>query len=359
MVRRIVMIAALWLALTPGASAQEAAAVLHTIPVPLQSPEIVLSPDGTTLAAFENAIIVDYEVTAETLPIYLIDAAQGVLIGTLDGEQTDLTRDVAFSPDGSQLVSSQHNGDLIVWDVATRSAVQSFDWLPLGGAMVDYLPDGNTVAMMFSNGFMGQQLLFDLTTGSITDMLRLRPPTFAALQEEVGDMSQMGKYGVVSQVAGTPGALYGATPDGEVFVWDLAARTRTTLAPSAAQGPMRFPVRKIEQLSDGTLFFYDNELDATIRLAPDGTRTDFPLGSPSFAVSEAGLLAFIAPDDDLLYVADLTAESPAAQPVALDLGEEVSLSGRPSLTFMPDGKVIIGALLNSDTDNAVYVLELA
>lgn len=346
-------IVACLLLLTLTSAAQESTVTMRTISVPFVMPQFALSPDGATLAVFEEPVVARNEVTPATLPILLIDVATGEQTATLDGAQTDLIRDAVFSPDGARLVSYHTNGQLIVWDVASAQPIQQFDWLPFGGGFVDWLPGTETVVVSASSGQLAQHTLFDLTTGSIVDGLAVRPASMADFQASVRDPLAMGAYGLAS-VAAADGVLYGATPDGDVFAWDINTRTRTVLSDAPDDARLRFNVRGLQVLGDGSLVFYDGGTGATVYLAPDGTRTGYPFGSPIFAASDDGTVAFWQRDDDTLYLARVDAsESPRA--LELDIDADLTPTPFKSLAFTADGALILAGML--DSGGIIYVIE--
>ena len=364
MLRRILAVGIL-LALTIGAAAQETTLpLLHTFETPFQGPLFSLSPDGTLLAAYENQVLLDRDVPlASDLPILLIDVETGSDIGRLEGVQVDLARSVAFSPDGTQLASYHTNGDLIVWDVATQEALQVYDWLPMGGTFLDYMPDGQSLSLVIYNGMIAQHALFDLTTGSITDILSIRPDTSAELRDIAADVLAMGMYSVGAQTIGADGKIYGATGNGDVYRWDTETRLRELIYPASDERPMRFNVRDLVVLDDGTLAFLDIGINALVIFGPDGLRTDYPLTGQRFALSESGIGVSADSRERRLFTIDLNAGSPEARPLPVDLGtdedgEPIELRGDPVLAFTTEGDLVIGGLFAGEGEGAIYVVDL-
>lgn len=327
-------------------------AAAQDISVPLMMPQIELSPDGTVLAVYESPAIVDFEITPDRLPIRLYDAASGAEIGTLEGTQNDLTNDVAFSPDGTRLASVHANGQLLIWDVAGQTVIQQYDWLPMGNSRVNFMPDGSRLALIFSSGQYNNQAIFDLNAGAIVDIFQVRPATFRELQDSIGDIAALGRYGVLAQAISEQGALYGTTPNGEVFVWDMEARTRTVLYPEAEGAPMRQNVRSLQILDDGSLLFYDDLKAVTVRIVAGGTQTEYPFGGPSFALSDEGVLAYV--QERALYVVNLTQDSP--EPALVET--EIDLRGMPQLAFLPDGRLLVGSFISGEETSTIYRVTL-
>ncbi len=93
----------------------------------------VFSPDGTTLA-----------VTNE-FDVALWNVATRSPIGKLEGGHSRGVLDFAFSPDGTKIASGGHDAKLVLWDVATRTQIASWDRNGDVGA-VAFSPDGRLLA---------------------------------------------------------------------------------------------------------------------------------------------------------------------------------------------------------------------
>ena len=66
---------------------------------------VSLSPDGSVVAVAGGVPFSGGLTGSERFPIYLIDAATGATLARLDGHDS-LIRDMAFSADGSTLISA-------------------------------------------------------------------------------------------------------------------------------------------------------------------------------------------------------------------------------------------------------------
>jgi WD40 repeat protein len=366
MIRRILAIAAL-LALTIGAAAQETTFLpLRTIATPFYGPVVELSPDGTLVAVHENQVLLASEVPVPVdLPILLFDLETGNEVGRLTGAQVDVARSVAFSPDGTQLASYHVNGDLIVWDIATQEATQVYDWLPMGGSFIDYLPDGQALTLVTYNGYLGQHVLFDLTSGSITDMLGLRPDTFAEFSDIAGVPLEMGIYSIAAQAVGPNGELYGASANGDVYRWDTETRLRELIYPASDERPMRYTVRTLQVLDDGSLAFLDSNLGEVVVFGPDGMRSQYPLNGQKFALSENGIAVSVDGREDALFWIDLNADPASAEPEQLNItaegddeGQPGNITGDVALAFTPEGDLIVGGLYASEGNSPIYIVDL-
>lgn len=346
-------------ALVFPAAAQDAA-VIFRMPVPLSMPQIVVSPDGTTIAVYENPIIVDHEIMPDTLPIYLFDVVNGVERGRLEGTQTDLTRAAAFTPDGTRLISFQQNGELIVWDVETQTAVNSWNWLPMNGSFVDVTPDGST-AVLGVNGSVGsQQIYFDLTTGSIPFIYTRQFPTIHAVNEGISNIVARGTYTLTAQAINSQGQIVGATANGEVFLWNGAETV--TLVPETEAGMMRFNLRNVYLLPGDIVVYFNVDANETVAIAPDGTQESFPFGSTASALSPDGTLAFIDRNADQIYIATLDADAPEPRALDIDFGGELNLIGQEALEFVADGNLVFGGIVTPGTDdattNTIFVVDV-
>ena len=350
------------LALTMSAAAQTTATV-RAIPTPFVGAMFALSPDGAMMAVYENAILVENEI-ADNLQILLIDPKTGEEIGRLEGTQVDLTRSVAFSPDGTHLTSYHANGDLIIWDLATQEATKVYDWLPTSGVYMDYLSDGQTLSLLAHNGVLGHHILFDLTSGSIIDMLGLRPDTFAEFSDIALVPLEMGIFSVAAQAVGPNGEIYGATGNGDVYRWNPETRERETLYPATDERPLRYPVRHLQVLDDGTLAFLDSGTNTFVHFAPDGASTQYTLNGAKFAESRDGLVVAFDSLENAFYTLDLNSDSAEPQRLEADLGldaegKPIEVRGNPVLAFTPDGEIAIGGVYVPEGESAVYILNFS
>lgn len=353
--RRMIVLFMLLISALP-ASAQSTT-LAHRLPVPLAGPQSTLSPDGVTLAVFENPVVVQNAVTLLNAPIYLVDVVQGELVGMLGGVQSDLASDVAFSPDGASLASIHTNGQLIIWDIASRTALADYDWLPIGGSRVDFMPDGKTLILLYNTGAFGQQMFFDLETGSITNILSIMPDTYLEFLDTSSDMAVRGSRSFAAQAILPTGEIVAATQNGEVLIWNTALRTPITIQPPAEEGPMRFNVRRLQVMNDGAIFFYDSDAELSVLLTADRQRVEYSFGAYASALSEDGRLAYYDREAEQFFVADLTQDSPEPQPIQLDLGD-LDANPQISLSFAANGYLVISGFLNLDSENAILVVDL-
>jgi WD40 repeat protein len=76
--------------------------------------------------------------------VRLWDAATGALLQILDGH-SDSVNSVAFSPDGKQVVSGLDDKTVRLWDAATRTALQTLEGHSSWVNSVAFSPDGQAV----------------------------------------------------------------------------------------------------------------------------------------------------------------------------------------------------------------------
>ena len=148
----------------PATMAQDAA---RTIPITSTGFGARLSPDGKTLVTFENTILLNLdEVDPATLPMRVIDISTGEQLGELSG-YTDYAADVAFTSDGSRMVSLHMNGDVVVWDVATLTATKTYQTLLMGSQQITLGQDGTTAYILVA-GQPQRIAILDTETGAVT-----------------------------------------------------------------------------------------------------------------------------------------------------------------------------------------------
>ena len=113
---------------------------------------VAFSPDGTTLlsGARDNRVILWEIETGEVIHSFR--------------DHTDLVWDVAFSPDGSQIVSASQDRTLILRDRASGEIIHRLEGHAGLVSSVAFSPDGNT---LLSGSFDDTLILWDAETGQM------------------------------------------------------------------------------------------------------------------------------------------------------------------------------------------------
>ena len=116
---------------------------------------VAFSPDGSTLVSggYDN-----------TFYLRLWDAETGNLLRTVNTGHTREIRSVAFSPDGSTLVSGSSDNTIRVWDAETGSLLRTLTGHTSGVTSVAFSPDGTTLA---SGSHDDTIRVWDAETGSL------------------------------------------------------------------------------------------------------------------------------------------------------------------------------------------------
>ncbi|RYP20635.1 hypothetical protein DL765_002706 [Monosporascus sp. GIB2] len=237
---------------------------------------VVFSPDGRRLASGSD----DYK------SIKLWDSATGRKVMTFEGHDHPVNG-VAFSPDGSRLVSAPNGGRLRVWDNITGTCIRVFhDRLTLASVFsVAFSPDGSWVAS--ASGDWVSVRIWDVTTGSCIATLDVGrtilnvafDTTGSLLNTDIGAfvlnlppstqaITTVAALGPLPQVADRQGI--GLSPDKTWIIWDshkilwlppaYRPRASTVAASTVAIGCTSGRVILISFSSiDRLLSFYTNE----------------------------------------------------------------------------------------------------
>ena len=103
---------------------------------------VAFSPDGTQVVSGSG-----------DKTVRLWDAATGAPLQTLEGH-SDWVTSVAFSPDGTQVVSGSGDKTVRLWDAATGAPLQTLkghsDWV----TSVAFSPDGRLETLRVSGGWV-------------------------------------------------------------------------------------------------------------------------------------------------------------------------------------------------------------
>ena len=242
-------------------------------------------------------------------------------LGAFLGGHTKEVYHVAFSPDGKTLASTDADGTLILWDVATRKPLGE----PLAGHndevfSIAFSPDGKILALANGDGYV---TLWDVAT---------RRPLGEPLHVESAE---------ANSIAFSPdGKVLASADHTSVILWDVAQRK--PLGELLGDDHMGEPGQVVFG-PDGKILALANG-DGYVTLWDVATRR--PLGEPLHVESaEANSIAF-SPDGKVLASADHTSvilwDVAARQP----LDEEPLINHQDRVTevaFSPDGKILASA----------------
>jgi len=119
-----------------------------------QSTAVAISPDGRTVAIQSDA------------SVYLWDVATSRRIGVLEGHRLFITR-LVFSADGRTIVSLSIDGEMIAWDLASRTLIARIEASPIYRSAA-ISEDGRLVATAQRGGNVG---IWELPSGRLVRSL--------------------------------------------------------------------------------------------------------------------------------------------------------------------------------------------
>lgn len=336
-----------------------------TIPVLSSAFSARLSPDGKTIATYDNVVIRDLkEVDPTLLPIRFIDRETGRAFGFLSG-YTDYAADVVFTSDSTRLISIHMNGDLNIWDVATQKLIKHF-WMPLlGYYMPIQLFADDKRALVLNGGSMQSLMVVDLETGAITQFIGRRFASYFEAQSQFNEFPARGDIQYAAMAISPDGARVAAsTINDEVSLWTIADN-QSEVVRAKSDKPALFNVRQIFFTPDGDSLVYFDGADDKVHvwdIAGKSEKMAVAVGADNFALS---------PDGTTVAWATRVQESPDTLSVArLDAPDKVAVWTLPDglrvaprmtmLNFTPDGKQVVvgGFLANEDVGNQIYVLDV-
>lgn len=284
--RRNVLIGAIGIPVVAGGAILTYFLLQTTVPGAPANP-IAVSSNGSTLASAGHSI-------------YLWDAATGRIIATLTGPQAQETTQLAFSPDGKMLGTTNNvNSDIYLWDVATRHVVATFSDGAVGLSDPAFSPDGKTLAAADSDNKI---YLWDVVTHRLITTIQTLPVKAAiGGGTDTGQITGIafspdGRTVAVTFFGGTSG--YQNEPGGELC--DVATRRIVAEFPTNDTG-------------DGVVFSGDGntvvieESGAYILWDVAKKAVGLTLNDPSANASTwhpAGDAAAYSPDGEILATAD-------------------------------------------------------
>ncbi|MEU2629246.1 WD40 repeat domain-containing protein [Kitasatospora sp. NPDC007106] len=213
----------------------------------------LFSPDGRILAMNQGA------------DVLLWDVSTGTLLGTLTGGHTRGVLDMAFSPDGRMIATGGHDAKLILWDVATRATLAT--WERDGDVnAVAFSPDGRILAAGDNSAGIS---LWDVANRTRLDILgggHTSAVLDIAFSPDGRKLISSGNDGrlimwniipqnpmIVTTVPGT-GKDYSGSPafspdgnilafptDGGVLLWDIPRQARLARLPGSGDHPAFSP----------------------------------------------------------------------------------------------------------------------
>ncbi|MCA0456925.1 MAG: WD40 repeat domain-containing protein [Chloroflexi bacterium] len=347
-------------AVLPVAMAQEP---VRTIPIESLGFGAKLSPDGKTLVTFENTILANLEaVDPSTLPMRVIDVSTGEQVGELTGF-TDYAADVAFSSDGSRMVSLHMNGDVLVWDMTTRTVTKTYQTLLMGSLQIELGADDRTAFIQVA-GVPQRIALFDIETGAVTAFVGKHFDSNFDFRQNYTQFPGSTSI-IIAAMAVSPDGKTVATANGndEVGLWSVADN-RYQIIREASEKPGLFSVRKLLFTPDGQSLIYSDQINNQTHVwnIAAGTDQSFEGGSETMALSPDGTrLAWGTWSDDggSISIAPLDALDEGT--VIYDVPEGLRIAQRVTwMAFTPDSsQLVVGGFFASDpTTNEIVVLDV-
>ena len=205
---------------------------------------VAFSPDGTRLVTGGNNYYDKFGAGR------LWDATTGRAIGVLEGQQGHVNS-IAFSPDGKLLVTASSNHKAWVWDVKTGTPIAELEGHRASVDGVAFSPDGNRIATASSDG---TARLWDAATGAT-----------------IASLGTYTKEAQVTSVAFSPDGNRVATgsSDGRVRLWQVFPNIDALVAYSKSVVP--FCLSLAERRSANLV-------------------TDPPSGPPTWCITGPGLI---------------------------------------------------------------------
>lgn len=342
--------------------AQAGTTSIQTIKVSAEGFRMALSPDGKTLAVFDDSAIYADDTTAGTIAIRLLDAATGAQKSSLTAT-TDYASFVAFTPDGRQLVSYQNNGEIVVWDVDTGQPVKRYPAI-FGTHTGHLFADGRTLAVIDQSVIATIQL-WNLDTGAITRLFEPHLDSFQQTRDLLKNTLPSQNYKYAALDAAPDGKTFAtASLNGEIAVWNVADGTQTVIRPQPPNEQADFPVRTLRYTSDGkALVFFDTILKQ-MQVWDIQTRTQ------TLTTSIGAEIFALLPDNDTIVWVEKSATGIKISSAALSVPDKVTdladvtttakVYAATSVWVSADSKqAYVGGFGAVDKNNAIYSVPLS
>lgn len=332
---------------------------IKSIPAIGQMFGLRLSPDGQTIALFENSVMHLDEIIDKYLPIRLVNISDGTEKTSFTGA-TDYAADVAFTPDGTKAASYHLNGYIYLWNTSDGSTLRRINAIP-GNAFIEFLPDGKTLAAVI-NSSVGQLLLWDTDSGHIQDILMQRLDSFGEWKNVQFAGTGGPEYYVGFDIKPDGSQAAVVTSRGNIWVWDFASGRSHRIRVSVDELP-RIEIRNLYFSPDGTTLTYFDRKDASIHVLDVSTGTElFTLpaaGARQFATSSDGTMGTWI-TEEAIFVIQL-AENATPLEFELPSAGDFRISGpQLYLAFTPDNSQLIagGFVKTNSDDNLIYIITL-
>ncbi len=335
---------------------------LRKIEVTGYGTNVVLSPDGHTLAVYDDAGLSNNEVDPALLPIRLVNLDDGKEMFTLTDGITDFTSSLTFTSDGKWLASEQQNGNLTVWDTSNGQLVNTYA-NTIGGHLLAFLPESKL--LLDAAGM--NTVLWNLDSGVIERIYRPEFDTYAAFQEQMNSgIPSLFMAGLAPQ------------PDGQSFVMLTSAGGATLNTTASSEQTVLLPafteasdtLRRVNPTlsPDGKLLLFGDFKDKQIHVVDMSTLQDLRQ-IDVITLTTAHFFA-VASDNDTLAVLQPAADgdtgvvhlySLATGSSLLDIPIPTKPRGRFQIAFTPDGKQVVMSGfwdLERSGHNVVYIADL-
>ncbi len=357
--KRFILILFALLSLSATALQAQDTPKVKTIPVESQAINVQLSPDGHTLAVYNNFQVYNEAALPELVPVTFYDANTGEVIGSLDSF-ADWVTGLSFNSDGSQLVTFHRNGDLNLWNVADLSLIKTIPTYTYGGSTVQFAADDHTVLYRTGQFVLG---LLDLDTGAITHLFGEHMDTFDQFATNYIQFPGQGDILLAAAELSPDGHwLAVSTANDAVYLWDVASGERFQLR-DASEKVAQFSIRAFAFSGDsGQLIYFDGD-DSRTHVWNVSDRSEAPaldFGGSAFTITpDAGKLAWIDKDSKTVYLADLATGSAPVELFTLPDGTRI-IPAVTSLAFTADqSELVVGGLYGSDEVSNIYLIHLA